>query len=239
MDAMFTEGITTLGAANERSKDETVPFIDLPGEYEPGAHRWCFYTLNLIGDPALDGWTDTPESLDVSHLSSIMRGDSLFEIETGEAGAVAVLYRDGTCYGRGTADGAGHIDLSVFPGLPDSIETVELNVHAHNHYTYRDTILITDCSCAETTPLMVTLEQNIPNPFNPATVIRFTLTVGGMVDVRVYDVAGREVDRLENGYFERGIHSIRWRPSGLPSGVYFCVLRAEGIMRTRKMVLIK
>ncbi|MCX5752920.1 MAG: C25 family cysteine peptidase, partial [Candidatus Krumholzibacteria bacterium] len=72
-DAVFTENYTTLGEANQRSKDETVPFLDLPDEWEPGAVRWCFYELNLLGDPALDGWTDTPDSLAVSHPVGIGR----------------------------------------------------------------------------------------------------------------------------------------------------------------------
>ena len=238
-DAMFTEGITSLGAANERSKDETAPFIDLPGEYEPGAHRWCFYALNLIGDPVLDGWTDAPESLDVDHGSSIMRGDTIFEIDTGVGGAVASLYRHGVCYGRGTADGTGHIDLCIFPGCPDSIPSVELNVCAHNRYTYRDSVFFTETSSAELTPHTVTLEQNVPNPFNPSTQIRFTLAAGHGVDVRIYDVAGREVDRFGNEYSKPGRYTINWRPENLPSGVYFCVLRAGNIIRTRKMVLIR
>ncbi|MEW6742744.1 MAG: C25 family cysteine peptidase [Planctomycetota bacterium] len=53
---------TRIGAAHAVSKNETVPFIDLPDEYEPGAHRWCFYTCNLLGDPAMNVWTDEPSS---------------------------------------------------------------------------------------------------------------------------------------------------------------------------------
>jgi hypothetical protein len=51
---------TTLGMAHTMSKIKTAPWIGLPGEFEPGAQRWCFYDCNALGDPALVIWTDNP-----------------------------------------------------------------------------------------------------------------------------------------------------------------------------------
>jgi hypothetical protein len=239
-DAVFTEGYHTLGEANQRSKDETVPFIDLPGEYEPGAHRWCFYTLNLLGDPALDPWTDTPESLTVSHPSMMGRYDNTMELDAfGVAGATATLYHDGVCYGRGSGTPVGHIVLQRILPLPDSIDAIELNVSAHNYYTYRDTIGIDGYSDLPATPLPISLSQNAPNPFNPSTEIRFTLDREGHVDFRVYDVSGREVDRLVDRRLPAGFHTVTWRPARLPSGLYLYVLRSGGRHLSRKAVLLK
>ncbi|MFA4947326.1 MAG: C25 family cysteine peptidase [Candidatus Krumholzibacteriia bacterium] len=239
-DAVFTEGYTTLGAANQRSKDETVPFLDLPGEWEPGAVRWCFYGLNLLGDPALDGWTDTPESLAVSHPAGIDRYAAGIEIETGLAGAMASLYRDGVCYGRGTADAIGHIDLVRFMTFPDSISSIELNVLAHNRYARRDTLVIMETTSVQAlTPSHATLEQNAPNPFNPSTVIRFSLARDGEIDLRVYDAAGRAVATLARGRATKGAHAVTWRPDGLSSGIYFYALRTQEATITRKAVLIR
>jgi hypothetical protein len=238
-DAMFTEGITTLGAANQRSKDETVPFLDLPDEWEPGAVRWCFYTLNLLGDPALDAWTDTPESLAAGYPPVVVRGDTLFEIESGAAGSMACLYRDGTCYGRGASDATGHIDLVFDRAIPDSIGWLELNVTAHNHYAHRDTLPVTASSPVEVLMRTARLEQNFPNPFNPATVIRFSLARDGEIDLRAYDAAGREVARLAHGRASIGTHAVSWAPAGLASGIYFYVLRTRGIAITRKAVLLR
>ncbi len=237
-DAIFTEGYTTLGAANQRSKDETVPFIDLPAEYEPGAHRWCYYALNLLGDPALDGWTDTPESLSVSHPASINRSDTLLEIETGVEGALAALYLDGTCYGRGTAGPAGHIDLT-YMAPPFGSQKIELSVRAHDRYIYRDSLMVESTTDADVPPARLTLEQNVPNPFNPSTVIRFSLPEAGFVDLRVYDVAGREIERLIHRRMDEGTHTYRWLPEGLGSGVYFYVLDVGGLRMTRKAVLLR
>jgi hypothetical protein len=239
-DAIFSEGYTTLGEAHARSKDETVPFLDLPEEWEPGAVRWCFYELNLLGDPALDGWTDTPESLAVSHPAEIGRSASGIEIGTGVPGATACLYRDGVCYGRGVADPTGSVFLERFIAFPDTISSVELNVVAHNRYVHRDTLAIVDPTPTRTPgPAGPALEQNVPNPFNPSTVIRFSLARGGEIDLRVYDAAGREVAVLAHGRAAKGPHAVTWRPDRLSSGIYFYVLRAEGTSITRKAVLVR
>jgi hypothetical protein len=239
-DAVFTEGHTTLGAAHARSKDETVPYLDLPDEWEPGAVRWCFYESNLLGDPALDGWTDTPASLSVTHPAGIGRYAAGIEIETGVAGAIACLYHDGICYGRGTADGSGHIDLARLMTFPDTIAAIELDVVAHDRYAYRDTLsILAPTPAGELPPPLAALDQNAPNPFNPSTVIRFYLARETDIDLRVYDAAGRAVAVLARGRAAAGSHAVAWRPDGLSSGIYFYVLRAGDAAITRKAVLVR
>jgi hypothetical protein len=88
------------------------------------------------------------------------------------------------------------------------------------------------------------LEQNSPNPFNPATEIAFTATFEGRVRLRVYSPSGRLVRTLVDRVCEAGRHSVTWDGTascGTPvgSGVYLCVLEAEGERLTRKMVLMK
>jgi hypothetical protein len=239
-DAVFTEGFRTLGGANQRSKDETVPFIDLPDEYEPGAHRWCFYALNLLGDPAIDPWTDTPLPLGVIHPAMMGRHESSIGLQTpGVAGAVAALYHGGVCFGRGVGSPAGDIVLQRSRPLPDSISAIELNVTAHNHYTYRDTIYIDETADAGDMPPRVTLSQNVPNPFNPSTVIRFSLDRERFVDLSVYDSAGRRIDRLVHGTLPPGAHAVDWRPATIASGVYFFVLSTGDLRLSRKALLLK
>lgn len=90
----------------------------------------------------------------------------------------------------------------------------------------------------------VTLEQNFPNPFNPATRIDFTLTEPTDVSLVVFDVAGAHVRTLERGRMSTGPHHSTWngrRDDGtaVASGVYFCRLSAGSHVRTRQMVLLK
>ncbi len=240
-DAVFTEGYHTLGEANQRSKEELVPYIELSDSSRAAEFRWDYYTINLLGDPALDAWTDTPGSLDVSHPASIGRYDeSPIELLTPcIPGARATLYHDGVCYGLGTGTPLGYIVLHRLLPLPDSIDAIELNVSAHNHYAYRDTIAIEGTTDTDAPPPAIYLAQNAPNPFNPSTVIRFSLDREGPADLRVYDVAGREVDRLVHRRMEAGVHTVTWRPLHLPSGLYLYVLRSGGISLSKKAVLLR
>jgi len=89
------------------------------------------------------------------------------------------------------------------------------------------------------TPDATFLAQNRPNPFNPSTTIRFTLDTERYVDLRVYDVTGREVDRLVERRMEAGSHAVAWQPKRLSSGVYLYVLRAGDITLSGKAVLMR
>jgi hypothetical protein len=83
------------------------------------------------------------------------------------------------------------------------------------------------------------LSQNYPNPFNPSTTIRFTLSKSEELNLRVFDVLGREIVTLAEGRFEQGSHSIIWNAQGLPSGVYFYRLAAGPEVQVGKMALVK
>jgi hypothetical protein len=62
VSAIYTDTMPDnhLGEAHRISKVETVPYLTLPGEFEPGAQRWCHYCANVFGDPALAVWTAEP-----------------------------------------------------------------------------------------------------------------------------------------------------------------------------------
>ncbi len=89
-----------------------------------------------------------------------------------------------------------------------------------------------------------TLAQNQPNPFNPATTIRFTVPGEGPVELAILDVHGRVVRRLVDGALAPGEHAIAWdgrdaRGREAPSGVYAYRLAAGGRTITRRMALLK
>ena len=101
------------------------------------------------------------------------------------------------------------------------------------------------------------LSQNFPNPFNPNTKIKFTIPTSPypspyqgegtrdrfLVTLKVYDVLGNEVATLVNEEKQPGIYEVQFSAIGggrnLPSGVYFCQLRAENFIKTIKMLLLK
>lgn len=83
------------------------------------------------------------------------------------------------------------------------------------------------------------LAQNFPNPFNPITNISFSLKSSGHVVLSVFDVSGREVANLINGYREAGTHEVTFDAMNLASGVYVYRLKAGDFAQTQKMVLVK
>ena len=72
------------------------------------------------------------------------------------------------------------------------------------------------------------LVGSYPNPFRQQTVIGYDLDRSASVTIRVYDVAGRLVQQMEEGRQEAGSYRIRWDASGLGAGVYMIELNLDG-----------
>jgi hypothetical protein len=85
------------------------------------------------------------------------------------------------------------------------------------------------------------LYQNYPNPFNPETVISYQLPALSYVQLKIYDLLGREVATLVNEEQAAGTHNSTFYTlrSTLTSGVYIYSLKANGLIQSKKMVLIK
>ena len=104
-----------------------------------------------------------------------------------------------------------------------------------------------DVSEQSAPPIIFSLLQNHPNPFNPSTVISYQLPVGSDVTLKVYDLLGREVVTLLDEYKPAGKYEVEFNASALPSrqgsaltsGVYFYQLRAGDFITTKKMILVK
>jgi hypothetical protein len=90
----------------------------------------------------------------------------------------------------------------------------------------------------------VTLSQNVPNPFNPQTTIRFTLPQNERVALAIYNANGQLVKSLVSGEKARGTYDITWdghdsKGNQVSSGVYFYRLSAGKFSETKKMVMLK
>jgi Secretion system C-terminal sorting domain len=96
-------------------------------------------------------------------------------------------------------------------------------------------------------PEKFSLSQNYPNPFNPTTVIRFTVPALSFqhdlswnpVQLKVYDVTGREVQTLVNESLAPGTYETSFDGSKLTSGAYFYRLSTEGFTEVKKMIMLK
>lgn len=92
-------------------------------------------------------------------------------------------------------------------------------------------------------PLQYSLANNYPNPFNPTTVIRYSIAAGGQAAVRtrlkIYDVLGRLVATLVDDERQPGEYSVQWDARNAPSGVYFYRLQAGAFTEAKKLILTK
>ncbi|MBX7150641.1 T9SS type A sorting domain-containing protein [bacterium] len=92
----------------------------------------------------------------------------------------------------------------------------------------------------ELVPKNYALESSYPNPFNPATTIRFDLPEKSFVELEIYNVLGQRIVVLSKGEFEADQYEIQWRPEqNLASGVYVVLLRAKSLSSKMKTSLAK
>jgi hypothetical protein len=83
------------------------------------------------------------------------------------------------------------------------------------------------------------LSQNYPNPFNPATTITYVVAAREFVELRIYDLLGRELATLASGLAEPGRYEVTWNAAGKASGVYYYRLQSGEVVLTRRMILTK
>jgi hypothetical protein len=88
-------------------------------------------------------------------------------------------------------------------------------------------------------PNQLSLSQNYPNPFNPTTTIKYTLNKPSNVVLRIYNIAGQELETLVNSSQAEGEYKVAWQPNGLPSGVYFYRLQTGEFSEAKKTILQK
>ena len=88
-------------------------------------------------------------------------------------------------------------------------------------------------------PTKFTLQQNYPNPFNPVTNIKYELDRPGEVLLELFDIRGSKIKTLVNEHRVSGSHQYTFDGSQMSSGVYFYSMTANGISKTRKLVLMK
>ncbi len=88
-------------------------------------------------------------------------------------------------------------------------------------------------------PGEISLSQNYPNPFNARTTFEFSLGAAGMIKLTIYDILGKEIFTVIDGFMDAGNHSINFDAGRLSSGIYFYRLQAGDEIETRRMVLLK
>ena len=97
---------------------------------------------------------------------------------------------------------------------------------------------------SETLPDVISIRQNFPNPFNPATEIRFDVFNTRWVRVDIYDLNGKIINELMSQVCQPGTYRIIWngrnsKDQQIPSGVYFYNVQCGTVIKTGKMILLR
>jgi len=142
----------------------------------------------------------------------------------------------------------GHVSQATFNGPNGIIATSTgdtLYISDFNTNSLRMITGVNNPTSVEDDVLIVTefaLEQNFPNPFNPATTITYSIpkAVSGLkTKIIVYDILGNEIATLVNEEKTAGIHQVTFDASALTSGIYFYQLTAGDFINIKKMTLLK
>ncbi|PKN78738.1 MAG: hypothetical protein CVU48_07410 [Candidatus Cloacimonetes bacterium HGW-Cloacimonetes-1] len=131
MDAIFGENIHELGFTLVDSKIDNIPFItNSPVMY------WVTYETNLLGDPAMMIWTDTPQQISVQLPTTWSVGVTNYQIQTNAPGANLRIKQEGNIICEAVADNSGLIAINMSQSL--SPGSYELYLNAPNFYQYQN-----------------------------------------------------------------------------------------------------
>jgi hypothetical protein len=130
------------------------------------------------------------------------------------------------------------IPINIRGRDPQNIEILYEYTMDGQHFTGKRLVTV------EPIPEIFALGQNFPNPFNPITTIFYDLPIDSKIELVIYDILGRKVITLINGFQEKGYKTVQWKgldQNGIKvsSGIYFYRLLSEDYMATKKMIFLK
>ena len=122
----------------------------------------------------------------------------------------------------------------------NTIQNESLSINSAN-YIFNDLLsnLSVTFNKKEQIPKNFNLINVYPNPFNPVLHINFELSLAGLTQVDILDVAGAHIKTLHSGFLKSGSHELSWHAESMPSGLYFISLKLGDKSLTEKVVLLK
>jgi hypothetical protein len=139
--------------------------------------------------------------------------------------------------GNGTTTNAQNYFFTDKPGKAGKYAYRLKQIDFNGTFAYSDIVEV------EIIPTVFKLNNNYPNPFNPSTVISYSLPIDAFVTLRIYNSIGEMVNELVNQYQPAGQYDMQFTSyshgQSLPSGVYFAELKANENVQRIKMMLLK
>jgi hypothetical protein len=228
--------------------EDVIVWIDGPDSVEAGKNQ--IYKMYMTGGPAVAGGYNVAVSQGI--LTLIDSSSILIENELTQSSPLPF-----------SSDTVFWSFMYTAPQLPNSYDTIYstgLSVNFNgipderDEWAYGDNFIVRIIDTNSITssgnqiiPDAFTLSQNFPNPFNPTTIISYSIGNTSSIQLDIFDSNGKLITNLENGIKSKGSYSIKFNGTELTSGVYFYRLTAsstDGLMKqlftqTKKLLLIK
>lgn len=161
------------------------------------------------------------------------------QVGLGEGGGPGVGYRSGAVGLAGWVSADGMVWNRLHPSFRLAVTPVliDAQVGMKAMRTVKEPVVVPAV-------LQTMLRPASPNPFNPKTKIEFTLGRAGTVSLAVYNLRGELVARLVDGAYAAGSHAVEWagldaRGRACPSGIYFAQMKADGVVMTQRLALLR
>ena len=175
--------------------------------------------------------------LDVNDLIIAYNGDIVVGARFwyGETTDVPAMGTDGIDLHAGYSVYGDKITFKVLDSSTNSL----IDMEAEGETTWQNfglsMIKLTD----KVIPEEISFSAAYPNPFNPVTIVSFSVPAEMDVQVVVYDMIGRVVSELASGLHEPGYYKVQWNANKQSSGIYFVNIIAGEHISTQKLVLVK
>ena len=188
-------------------------------------------------------WTDY-KSLSILNKDTVWAvGPSIYRNNTAY-GPLLITTNGGTSWGYQIADSLSgqylyinFINRKYGWAFPAFVRTNEI----HTRIGGNDTTFFTAVnSNVSEIPNGFELFQNYPNPFNQMTNIKYQITSKSFINLRIFDITGKEITTLINEEKQTGMYSVRFDSGNLSSGIYFYIMSIDGkTIDVKKMVIVR
>jgi hypothetical protein len=219
--------------------------VELPGfPVQVGAGIWA---SSSFADMNNDGWLDLVVA-DLNGFVHVITHDGAnltpfpLAMGSGTRSTATIANVDQDTYLEiilGSYTGLAALDSKLEAGVTGAWNMYRGNLRRTGNYADGSYVGVIPPGAISEIPKTYALLPARPNPFNPVTVISFQLPHAGHLNLSVFDVSGRMVTTLIDGFINAGTHEVTFNGSNLASGLYFVRMKAEGFNQTMKVLLVK